>query len=283
MSFGFLAKNQFGYTQVDGVYQNISGIYSGSILCNEYRVLEAQTGAGTIQPARSELTHSTSGRSFSVSSISNFPSGADFLVFAKPSSSAASGTRNIGIYWLSATSFIFVKESVDWDVNQVAPNVPDTSFSVDFIIAVKSKDMPTNSNPDYGLRVRAPNGDDVFNSNNQNFAVKGYGYNTLPSTLFYWPASDLQDLTDFTVDLSDNDIYADLTSKSILGLNNDATQGARGWSKKMHYLMHEWDYTNDVLRTVQKEVNTRDDNLGNKVFIQQVWGRNMFHLIGTFL
>ena len=130
MSFGFLAKNQFGYTQVDGVYQNISGIYSGSILCNEYRVLEAQTGAGTIQPARSELTHSTSGRSFSVSSISNFPSGADFLVFAKPSSSAASGTRNIGIYWLSATSFIFVKESVDWDVNQVAPNVPDTSFSV---------------------------------------------------------------------------------------------------------------------------------------------------------
>ena len=272
-NFGFLAKNQFGYTQVDGVYQNMSGIYSGSIMCNEYQV---ENNAGQFsQIATSQLNHSATGREFSVNSISNFPSGVDFLVFAKPSSSAASGTKNIGIYWLSTTSFIFVKESTT--------SSTDTSFSVDFIIAIKSKDMPTNSNPDYGLRVRAPNGDDVFNSNNQNFAVKGYGYNTLPSTLFYWPASDLQDLTDFTVDLSDNDIYADLTSKSVLGLNNDATQGAAGWSKKMHYLMHEWDYTNDVLRTVQKEVNTRDDNLGSKVFIQQVWGRNMFHLIGTFL
>jgi hypothetical protein len=196
-------------------------------------------------------------------------------VFAKPSSSAASGIKNIGIYWLNATSFIFVKESVAWGAS-------DTSFSVDFIIAVKSKDMPTNNNPDYGLRVRASNGDDVFNSNNQNFAVKGYGYNTLPSTLFYWPAGNLENLTKFSVDLSDNDIYADLTSKSIMGLNNAAGQGLLGYDKRMHYLMHQWNYSTDILGTVQKEVNTRTGTSYQST-IAQVWGRNTFHLIGTFL
>lgn len=136
MSYGFLAVNQSGFTQIDGTYDNIAVVASG-------------TGTTSYQSS----TGSVSNR---VNWPSNLPS--TWVLLAKPSLETESAGYNT--YWLSA------------DTNGFYINTPiNSNFtrSFDWKICLRSFEMPSSPNTGYGLKVYKSNGDEAFSSNNQNF------------------------------------------------------------------------------------------------------------------
>jgi len=133
MSYGFLAKNQSGFTQIDGTYDNLSVLASGTATSSY---------------------HSSTGSVFNLISM---PSGApsDTVIFAKPTNE--SGTY---VLWLQGASNGFYL---------MGPVNINTTFSVDYKICVRSRDMPASSNNGYGLKVYKSNGEEAYSSSNENF------------------------------------------------------------------------------------------------------------------
>lgn len=144
MSYGILVNNASGFTQIDGTYDNISSVSSGTI-------------------ARSYATTSGS----QILNKVTFPSGtpADYLIFAKPSAQTTLRQITLAVY---SDGFAFF-----------APWQASGNFNIDYFIGVRSEDMPANNSPDHGLEVYKANGDQAYSSNNPNFKVSAVSFDSL--------------------------------------------------------------------------------------------------------
>jgi len=136
MSYGFLAVNQSGFTQIDGTYDNLAVFASGTGTTSY-----ASTGTGTYNK---------------VTFPANLPS--TWALFAKPSLETESGGFNA--YWLLADTTGFYI---------MTPLNTNATRSFDYKFAVRSFEMPSSPNTGYGLKVYKSNGDEAFSSNNQNY------------------------------------------------------------------------------------------------------------------
>ena len=135
MSYGFLAINESGFTQIDGTYDNLSVLASGT----------GTTSYASSQPSGHVLN------------LISLPSGSpsDVAIFAKPSSE--SGAYVFFLYVVSGGFYI------------MTPMNSNSTVSVDYKICVRSRDMPSSPNVGYGLKVYKNNGEEAYSSNNENF------------------------------------------------------------------------------------------------------------------
>ena len=136
MSYGFLAVNQSGFTQIDGTYDNLAVVASG-------------TGTTSYYSSLGNVTNR-------VNWPANLPS--TWALFAKPSLETESGGFNT--YWLQT------------DANGFYITTPlNSNFtrSFDWKICLRSFEMPSSPNNGYGLKVYKSNGDEAFSSTNENF------------------------------------------------------------------------------------------------------------------
>lgn len=144
MSFGTLIINESGFVQIDGTYDNISAFATGSVT----RSYANSSG----QEVVNKVTFPT-----------NTPN--DYLIFVKPSAQTTTRQVTLAVY---SDGFAFF---APWQAN--------ASFSLDYFIGVRSEDMPTNSNPDFGFEVYKSNGDQAFSSNNANFMISAVSFDNL--------------------------------------------------------------------------------------------------------
>jgi hypothetical protein len=136
MSYGFLAVNSSGFTQIDGTYDNLAVFASGTGTTGYYSSLGSVINR--------------------INWPANMPS--TWALFVKPSLETESGGYNT--YWLGADSngfYIFT------------PYESGFTRSFDWKLAVRSFDMPASSSNGYGLKVYKSNGDEAFSSSNENF------------------------------------------------------------------------------------------------------------------
>lgn len=179
MSYGIEVTNASGFTQIDGTYDNISSFASGTV-------------------TRSYVVSSSTHVLNKVSFPANTPT--DYLIFAKPSAQTTTRQITLAIY---SDGFAFF-----------APYQNSASFSLDYFIGVRSRDMPTNTSPGYGLEVYKSNGEQAYSSNNANLRVSAVSFDDLTSTSTT-PAS-------FTVG-SMNGVYALMSGKNQVG------RSPQGW------------------------------------------------------
>lgn len=147
MSYGILVKNQSGFTQIDATYDNISSFASGSVTRSYVNSSGSQTLNKVLFPT-------------------NTPT--DYLIFAKPTAQTTTRQITLAVY---SDGFAFF-----------APWQASSSFTVDYFIGVRSRDMPTNSSPDHGLNVYKANGEQAYSSNNSNLRVSAVSFDDLTST-----------------------------------------------------------------------------------------------------
>jgi hypothetical protein len=136
MSYGFLAVNQSGFTQIDGTYDNLAVLASGTGTTSYYSSL------GNVANR--------------VNWPTNLPS--TWALFAKPSLETESGGFNT--YWLQTDANGFYITT---------PLGSNFTRSFDWKICLRSFEMPSSPNTGYGLKVYKSNGDEAFSSNNENF------------------------------------------------------------------------------------------------------------------
>tara|TARA_R100000541_G_scaffold58523_1_gene69890 strand:+ start:199 stop:879 length:681 start_codon:yes stop_codon:yes gene_type:complete len=144
MSYGLLVKNDSGFTQIDATFDNVAVFASGTI--------NSSFVGGTLTK---------------VAIPANTPN--DYLIFCKPNSE--SGTQLLTLAtWLDGSGFSFFTQSGD-----------TTVISVNWVIAVRSRNMPTNNNPDFGLEVYKQNQEQAFSSNNLNFRCLQVSFDNITS------------------------------------------------------------------------------------------------------
>ena len=195
MSYGIEVTNASGFTQIDGTYDNISSFASGSV-------------------TRSYVNASGSQILNKVSFPTNTPT--DYLIFAKPTAQTTTRQITLAVY---SDGFAFF-----------APWQASSSFALDYFIGVRSRDMPINTSPDYGLEVYKSNGEQAYSSNNANFRVSAVSFDDLTSTA-YSPTS-------FTVG-SMSGIYTLMSGKNYVG------RSPQGWPSFsiIYSFFQEFDYT----------------------------------------
>mgnify|MGYP006098025845 CR=1 FL=1 len=202
MTYGFYCENESGFVQVDGTYDNFAVFASGTVQCGF-------TGGDTYEVA--------------------FPAGtpADFIIFAKPTSESGVVRFTYGTQLVQSGSdptFFFT---------QVYGQTG--TFTVDWVIAVRSKDSSTASNPDvgFGINVYKDDGELAYTSNNQAFRC------SLATFLDYY-----NDSSSFTgVPLASMaGVYTNMNGKSIVGrVQISSNQSA------MYSIFAIFDYTNSEI------------------------------------
>lgn len=177
MTYGFYCENESGFVQVDGTYDNFAVFASGTVQCGF-------TGGPTY-----EVT---------------FPAGtpADFIIFAKPT------TESGFVRFMYGTQLVQTGYDPTFFFTQVYGATE--TFTVDWVIAVRSNTIATSVNPEtgYGLNVYKDDGTIAYNSNNQAFRC------SLATFLDYYSAS-----SSFTgVSLANmTGVYTNMNGKSIVG------------------------------------------------------------------
>lgn len=153
MSYGFLAVNASGFTQIDGTYDNLAVFASGT--------------------ANTSYDATFGGTTNNVSLPSGTPN--EFALFAKPSTESGNYT-----FWLQVGSGVF----------SVMSPYGSSSVSYDWKICVRSHDMPSSPDTGYGLKVYKSNGDEAFSSNNENFKCESVTFaSTSSSGASYSPST----------------------------------------------------------------------------------------------
>jgi hypothetical protein len=146
MSYGISCKNASGFTQIDGTYENLAVWASG-------------TG-----------TAGTTNTFYPIAFPSNTPT--DYVMFAKPSTE--SGSHALWFSEFPSTSYSSFVIGL--------PYAATSTISIDWVIAIRSPEMPNNTSPGYGLEVYKSNGtDQVFSSNNGNFRCQQVAFDNITS------------------------------------------------------------------------------------------------------
>jgi len=225
MSYGISVQNTSGFIQIDATYDNVA-VYASGTMNSSYT---GGTLTKTAIPASA-------------------PS--DYLIFCKPNSE--SGTHRLTLAtWLDGSGFSFFNQQGN-----------TTVISVDWVIAVRSRDMPTNSNPDFGLEVYKLNQEQAFSSNNQNFRCLQVSFDTITSAS--------QSEATFTAGSLAN-VFSLMSGKTLLGrLPINSSFSA------LYSLFVEFDYSNNTIKSI-----------GAPVAIQQLPGGSLgggfkTNLIGIF-
>lgn len=199
MSYGISCENASGFTQIDGTYENLAVWASGT----------GTAGYGNTYTA--------------IAFPSNTPS--DYVMFAKPSTE--SGTQEIYFSEYTAVttypSFVFGQDS------QATSNL-----SVDWVIAIRSAEMPNNTSPGYGLEVYKSNGtDQAFSSNNGNFRCQQVAFDNITSATSTGTVFSLSSMTG---------VYSIMSGKSFVG------RQPLGQNVSVVYcLMAQWNYSSKTI------------------------------------
>ena len=227
MSYGISSINSSGFTQIDGTYDNLSVFASGT------------------------ATAGTTNTYYPVAFPANTPS--SYVIFAKPSTE--SGDR---LVWFSEFTNVTTYASFVFGLDYGATS----NISVDWVIAIKSSDMPANNNAGYGLEVNKTNGDQAFSSNNGNFRCQQVAFDNFTSI---GTTGTIFSLT------SMSGVYSIMSGKSFVGRQPIGVQTSAVWA-----LHSRWDYTNKTIRA-QNAVVAITGTFGG-----QYGGGFRTNLIGTF-
>jgi hypothetical protein len=208
MTYGFYCENESGFVQVDGTYDNFAVFASGT----------ANSGSGN-----------TAERVY-------FPAGTpdDYLIFAKPTVETGFTTLAYGTD-LTATSptgsyFFFADQYGVY-----------TTVSVDWIIAIRSKELAVQSDPNvgYGFNVYKDTGEIAYSTNNQAFRcsiVTFVDYNNA-SNFSQVPISSMAG------------VYTNMNSKTIFGSVPVSSQQTLIYS-----LFADFDYVNSEIGETPRPV-----------------------------
>lgn len=199
MSYGVKIESSSGFIQIDSTFENITVLASG-------------TG-----------TAGTTNVYYPVALPSGTPS--DYLVFAKPSTE--SGAKNM--FFSEFTSV------TGYDSFVIGTDYFTTStFSYDYVVAIRSGEAATNTSPEYGLEVFKANGtDQVFSSNNQNFRCEQVAFNDIYNVNV--PG------TTFSV-FNMSDVFTLMSGKSFVGRQPIANN-----QSLVYCLMAQFDYSNSAI------------------------------------
>lgn len=201
MSYGIRSINSSGFTQIDGTYDNLSVFASGT------------------------ATAGTTNTYYPVAFPANTPS--SYVIFAKPSTE--SGDH---LVWFSEFTNVTTYASFVFGLDYLATS----NISVDWVIAIKSSDMPANNSGDYGLEVNKTNGDQAFSSNNGNFRCQQVAFDDFTSV---GATGTIFSLTSMA------GVYSIMSGKSFVGRQ---TVGSQPQTSAVWALHSRWDYTNRTIR-----------------------------------
>lgn len=231
MSYGILVVNGAGYTQIDGTYDNVAVYASGTTLSSYY---DAPMSSGNITKV-------------------TIPAGApdDYLVFAKPTNETGEDVALTLATYSDGTIAFFNYYSVT------------TKISVDWVIAVRSRDMSTNDSTGYGLVVYKSNGEQAYHSENQNFRCRAVNLRT----------EDQVDQTNIIFSLTNmSGVYSMMNGKTMIG------RVAYGPQFSLVYSLYAvWGYDNKTIAT-RNNVVLLAPPVSSTVF----GGGTKTSLIGTF-
>lgn len=235
MSYGFYCENESGFTQIDGTYDNFAVFASGTV----------NTGyAGGPQPQVA------------------FPTGTPdtFIIFAKPTVETGYTAFTYGTNMTDMTSpagkyFFFT--------NHLGQT---TQVSVDWVIAIRSKDSVSQSDPNvgYGFNVYKDTGEIAYSTNNQAFRcslVTFLDYENSTSAFTEVPLASM------------DGVYANMNGKSIVGnvqINSNASA--------VYAIFAIFDYTNSEIGEEPRPIYVIPFGGGGTVF----GGGRKTSLWGTF-
>ena len=225
MSFGIQCSNSSGFTQIDATFDNVAVFASGTMNSSFYN--------GTLTKT---------------SFPANTPS--DYLIFCKPNSTSGTKTLTLATF-TDGTGFAFFEVFGS-----------TTTSSVDWVIAIRSRDMPANNNPDFGLEVYKQNGEEAFSSNNQNFRCLQVSFDTIVSANQSGATFSLGSMTN---------IYSLMNGKTIIG------RLQTGFNQSVLYsLFVQFNFTSQTIKSVGSPVSPSGP--GSSV----VGGGYKTNLIGVF-
>ena len=225
MSYGIQCINESGFTQIDATFDNVAVFASGT--------MSSSFVGGTVTKT---------------SIPANTP--ADYLIFCKPNS--ASGTQRLTLAaFLDGSGFTFFTQYGT-----------TSTISVDWVIAVRSRDMPANNNPDFGLEVYKQNTEEAFSSNNQNFRCLQVSFDVI--------STNTQSGSTFTLDSMTN-IYSLMSGKTLLGRLPVSQQNSALYS-----LFVEFNFTSKTIKALGAPVALQSPGGGS------VGGGYKTNLIGVF-
>jgi hypothetical protein len=204
-NYGFFAKNDSGFVQVDGTYDNVAVVLEGTIMANYWTGYAPELGyfyGQTFypQPSINRAGVSTFAALQEVVVPQSIPD--DYLVFARPSPE----TTNLGMYYpdVAGSDQIFVDRhfcmthapsmirqygyttnTEFWNADShkfyfFAPLVmdylyivaqPQRIFTVDYKVCIRSRDMAATPAEGYGIKVFKNNGEESYSSKNKNFRM----------------------------------------------------------------------------------------------------------------
>lgn len=203
MSYGILVNSSGGFTQIDATYDNLAVYASGTV--NSSYVNAAGTGGATNK----------------VAFPANTP--ADWCIFAKPTTESGDHLLTLAHY-SDGTGFAFFNT---WQNSTV--------ISVSWVIAVRSRDMPTNNNPDFGLEVNKSNGEQAFSSNNLNFRCEQVSFDTIVNTQTSLSSFSVSDMAG---------VYSLMNGKTILG----AAPSGNQFYSILYSFFSRFEYTPKTIR-----------------------------------
>tara|TARA_R110002153_G_scaffold105017_2_gene243220 strand:+ start:459 stop:1139 length:681 start_codon:yes stop_codon:yes gene_type:complete len=199
MSYGLSVVSESGFTQIDSTYDNVAVYASGTMNSSYY----GGTVTTTAIPANTPV---------------------DYLIFCKPTTESGTHRLTLATY-TDGSGFSFY--------NQYGQN---TVISVDWVIAIRSRDMPANNSPDYGLEVYKANGEESFSSNNANFRCLQVSFDNITSST--------QSGATFSLGSMAN-IYSLMSGKTVLGRVPVSSQNSALYS-----LFVEFDYSAKTIKSV---------------------------------
>lgn len=234
MTYGFYCENESGFTQVDGTYDNFAVFASGTV----------NTGySGGPQPQVA------------------FPTGtpSTFIIFAKPTVEIGYTAFTYGTNMTSTSpegSYFFFS-------NVYGQTTP---VSVDWVIAIRSSDSASQSDPNvgYGFNVYKDTGEIAYSTNNQAFRcslVTFLDYESSGSTFTEVPLASMAG------------VYTNMNGKSVVGRVQLSSNAAA-----MYSIFAIFDYTNSEIGEAPRPIFIIPFGGGGTVF----GGGRKTSLWGTF-